>query len=536
MSIEDIDYLLKNSKKETYMFMVDSNNRDKILYPTPSNYTINFSSPFKMVYSLDVIDASIPRTQYSIDDHNNSLSIIQSEIIGVTDNTQNLINTSILNYENDKNNYFLRSDFTESFTKTYDNSQRIKMLNGSTSLGDYLDTNFPLLNSNFNSTFTWHNYYTGTPFTSYTIPSADYSDTTFITNFNSTLEPINVKISNLSTPGNLLSTFQLYSIQPFILDTQMSSISTVLGFNMFADPSDTSKYTYIHNQVFKSFLSNDYEYTKTYTGPIAIGTTTTINPSETLSFTFTPTTSGYFYSIQMSFDFSSNGSIGWSLSDTSGTLISSRIDITPNVIYKESILSDTSIYLDPSVTYTFSLHTPRNSDSLDAPIIVQTQDSIPCIDIMISNQLYKIIAPGMYSLMGDRYTMLRCPEIESHLYRSRAFESYNMGLAKFKLSVLGYDESRFDFSTIPPREFHPIGKLTHLSFKFERPDGTLYNFRGINHTITLCLRYLSPIQLGSFDKYILNPGYDPDFFRYQQNENSDSDSDSDSDNDSIKSV
>jgi hypothetical protein len=145
-----------------------------------------------------------------------------------------------------------------------------------------------------------------------------------------------------------------------------------------------------------------------------------------------------------------------------------------------------------------------------------------CININTKQTLHRIEAPGMYNLHGDRYAILRCPEIEQHLFASHSYEKYSMGLAKFKLAVLGYDESRFDFASLPSREFHPIGKLSQLTFAFERPNGGLYNFRGINHTITIAIRYLVPQQRGKFDKFILNPQYDPDFFRYQQNEESES--------------
>ena len=48
-----------------------------------------------------------------------------------------------------------------------------------------------------------------------------------------------------------------------------------------------------------------------------------------------------------------------------------------------------------------------------------------------------LIAPGMYDLTGVPYALLRIPEIESNLYRSRAFQAWNYPMAKFKLSILG---------------------------------------------------------------------------------------------------
>ena len=73
MSIEDIQYLKNNSIRQSYTFLVDSKDRDRGIYPNPNEYVITFSTPFRNVIGLEVIDASIPRTMYSIDINNNTL-------------------------------------------------------------------------------------------------------------------------------------------------------------------------------------------------------------------------------------------------------------------------------------------------------------------------------------------------------------------------------------------------------------------------------------------------------------------------------
>ena len=76
MSIEDINYLYKNSIKDNAIIFVDSSKRDKSIFPNPNKYNITFSNPFKLVYGLEVIEASIPRTMYQIDKYNNNFKII----------------------------------------------------------------------------------------------------------------------------------------------------------------------------------------------------------------------------------------------------------------------------------------------------------------------------------------------------------------------------------------------------------------------------------------------------------------------------
>ena len=71
MSIEDINYMKANSIKQAYTFIIDSSDRDRNMYPNPNNYVINFSTPFKNIIGLEIIDASIPRAMYTIDVDNN---------------------------------------------------------------------------------------------------------------------------------------------------------------------------------------------------------------------------------------------------------------------------------------------------------------------------------------------------------------------------------------------------------------------------------------------------------------------------------
>jgi hypothetical protein len=210
-----------------------------------------------------------------------------------------------------------------------------------------------------------------------------------------------------------------------------------------------------------------------------------------------------------------------------------NIDITYDTINKEVTIiipldaEPVTLNYMSSESQSYMGSTVEIRDS-NVAIVSQEQKSLAFI-LETNEKPYTVTAPGLYSLTGDRYIILRCPQIEQHLYRSRAYERYTMGLAKFKLSVYGYDDTRFDYSKTPIREFHPIGKLSQLSFRFERPDGELYNFKGINHTLTFVVQYYEPVQQGEFDKYTLNPDYDPDYFRYIQNQESESESGSDSD-------
>ena len=52
MPIEDVDYLKQNSQKQSYIFLVNSKDRNKEAYPTPSEYVVDFSQLFYNVIGL----------------------------------------------------------------------------------------------------------------------------------------------------------------------------------------------------------------------------------------------------------------------------------------------------------------------------------------------------------------------------------------------------------------------------------------------------------------------------------------------------
>ena len=97
MSIDDIQYLKSNSFKQNYTFLIDSKDRDYIKNPHPNYYTIEFTTPFRNVFGLEVLDASVPRTMYNVDVNNNILYYYVEQDSNVTTQqlTFNLINQNI---------------------------------------------------------------------------------------------------------------------------------------------------------------------------------------------------------------------------------------------------------------------------------------------------------------------------------------------------------------------------------------------------------------------------------------------------------
>jgi hypothetical protein len=109
---------------------------------------------------------------------------------------------------------------------------------------------------------------------------------------------------------------------------------------------------------------------------------------------------------------------------------------------------------------------------------------------------------------------MRCPEIEEHLYRSLSYSKNTLGIAKIRVDSVGINSEKLTITKLPVREFHPIGKLSRMSFRFETSKGGLYDFKGLNHNIIFAIFYYEPIQKNIPKNSILNPEYKMNYLDY----------------------
>jgi hypothetical protein len=129
---------------------------------------------------------------------------------------------------------------------------------------------------------------------------------------------------------------------------------------------------------------------------------------------------------------------------------------------------------------------------------------------------FYLISPGLICFTGEKYILMRSKEIEEHSFGSLAYTNNNLGVAKFRTNNVGFNDEKLYITKIPIREFHPIGKLSQLSIRFETADKKLYDFKGVNHNITLAIYYYEPFfkQNNEFNS-ILNPNYTTNFNNYK---------------------
>ena len=543
-AIEDIDFLKKNSIKQSYLFLVDSKDRNKTTYPDPSEYIVEFSQPFQNVIGLNVVEAAVPRTMYNIDVYNNEMYFF--------------IHSS--NY--DLNN-LSANDFTKATLEPGDYTIQTLTVELNTKLTAYL-------------------------------------------NNNSNLPLISLTAQPLSNPPDIKSRLLFTAPYPFILDMKRSSVAESFGFDGYIrlseydktpynrnyDPYRADKYpglspylaqaylnyrkgdtlqqvttyllqnnypnasnvatnlqTYVdNNQLFHSvdidFTSNaPYLTADTFTlfegprgvirqepltRPLAQKFTVPYKTNLTriyaaLSTTFVSTSNFASFTIQADNNNTpsgiplTSGNIAVSFTDGSlsdSTLLAYPLEPQDYWIVFSSNLSMSLYYNDViAEETTFKQYQSPNWTTFDNPaegIFYQLS-----VRVDVCNNYHKLKAPGIYSLVGERYIVLRCREIEENSFRSLSYSKYSMGIAKFRLGVVGYREERLDFSSVPSREFHPIGKLSRLSLRFETSSGKLYDFKDVNHTITFAVKYLEPTGNQQFTQSLINTNYDGDFLKYK---------------------
>lgn len=129
--------------------------------------------------------------------------------------------------------------------------------------------------------------------------------------------------------------------------------------------------------------------------------------------------------------------------------------------------------------------------------------------------VHRIQTPGLINLTGERFVVLKSKNIEEHMQKNDDGTT-STGIGLFKVSTIGYNENRLDFTTYKPKDFHPIGKLTHIDLTFENINNLSYDFKGVNHTLLINIKYYVPTaNLDKFN-YVLNQNYTPDFINYRK--------------------
>lgn len=584
MSIEDVNYLKANSIKQTYTFLIDSNERDRTIYPDPNNYVVEFSTPFKNIIGMEIIDASIPRTMYNVDVENNSIYYY----IGTDDNDtlikegvqeENNVNAVVTNLTI-YNNTLNVKDRGYVYIKNHVNLYNIYNTGGIGGVTKGITISFKL------TAFSIYKNGIGAD-NSYTILDFRYNH--LINPKSSEDSPIIVKLirqNNESQTYNILFKIGNETNEKIINNINLSYLTHVswtisenntwqIYLNGTTDPSKTHSSSFSIKNVFytdkyigKRFELNDgdWDTANMYISDFKIYNKV-LNQNQINSCIINVHTNSF------------NSLVLWYKMDTiinnelenqgynrnfHYTDIFNKIDIMPGdytlktffqnydelnnfeIGFKEhsdpseltnlmDIYSRKPFILDMkrstiSENLGFDLYANKNTYDryIYKEIYKYNENMIKIFHSKINDNqvkefddgkvdIYIITSPGIVYFIGNKYIIMKCPEIEEHLYRSLSYSKFTLGLAKFRVDNVGINSERLSITKLPVREFHPIGKLAKMSLRFETNKGTLYDFKGVNHNIVFAIYYYEPVQKNFPQGSLLNPEYKMNYIDYQYN-------------------
>jgi hypothetical protein len=568
MPIEDVDYLKANSIKQSYVFLVDSADRDHAAYPHPSEYVVNFSAPFTNVVGMEVLDASIPRTMYNVDAAYNKITFLIHSSATVPGaawaasaaatvalepgeyTIQTLVPalTAVLQMHVDNDPDLPIATITAETVSTPPDTKNALRFRcpypffldmGNSTLAETLG--FDLLTTAFPRESGPLAYGSGATDAEklavrYTAPIPPdplhpSGPTGGARVFHSVDLPFSVGSNALPTAEPFVGPRGVLRSLPLGTASDAGGGSQVA--QRFTVPADTNL-----TQVFVA-LTTDAPLAS-YGGVTAPASLALGAAWEVRTGTATRPASAPGSGTTVS-----SGTIA--LSYTDGTLSdSNRVTarLTAGVYYwlilsplplpdgadPAAAANRLRVYYNDILATETTLLTSPNAAGWSAPDPLPTPDADEIFfsisaTVQTTDDYHRLTAPGIYSLVGPRYITLHCPEIEENAFRSLSYMRHSLGLAKIRLGVVGYSENRLDYSNIPIREFHPIGRLTKITVRFNLPDGTLYDFKGVNHTITFAVHYYEPVQKQVFSRSIINPNYTGNVLEYmyrQEDQESDS--------------
>lgn len=458
--IDDVDYLIENAEKDSQIVYVDSSLRDKLYYPTANEYTVTFDQPFKLVYGFDVLDASIPVTMYNVDLYNHTIyySVIQK-------NPAALISI-------DPELYFQEIITVNSFQEIYNRDIETFI-----AIGDEAN----LIG------------YTSA------VVSPDPNYVMYIRKVITTEE---IVLRKNQSPDEFYF-FSINNIQYGIKNTALNlDIITILQKNEFNLKVNQTNVDFIYFEKYEIDL-NTYNAIQTSNAHII-------------------TIGNYIKSLELG-----NYDILTIVNDMNDLMNPTLVDVTPTtpVPKKQGKLQFSSAHLIlvnaargeliRSLGFDTNPSTTENGNNYRG-WTVGSNFLIYGGVYDTASGTYIIVSPGLISLLGERFVVLRIKELEDHLYGSYAYMSLTPGVGMFKMAAAfgGITNLRFDYTTIIKKDFHPIGKLPRLSIRFETSSGRLYDFKGVNHQLMLNVKFYVPKQKIKFTRSTLNPNYDANLMQY----------------------
>lgn len=589
MPVEDIGFLKQNSEKKSNIVLIDSAHRDVVSFPKANMYVVHFQEPFTNVTGLEVLDASVPRTMYVVDIHNNKLVIYTGSdvMVSATDseghsrvnlNKENAtrvnitipigdyaleelissVNVELLQYsmellpQSDKtarlSSVYIKSDtapfvvdMNEStcrevlgfgdissnvdsnlYQKVYESGNENHRL-----FGSVFDVTSVLTNQHFRYTRYMLSesalpYFAAIPiglnnyraaYSRFSLSMVSDNDFYRIKRLVIPLRNIvSVLDTNYRLSIKLLTSTAGTTFQDPIITTVTSTSSIPSNHILYQGTIEVLSYSQVVERGYDiTFLVNVDELPSQTTFVYGI-----VNIEENVNL-FLHGNKYYWIEVSTFADISQQCVL---FVDSKEFALDNLSRITSYAIVHDHLqerfkvfdfVDDSPVWLLPNYDNT-ALFPITVIDAIEKTQLVPTSTML--FGITYERSTHSVYAPGVVSLIGPRYMLLRIPEIEAHTQSSYAYTSTSQGMALFKLGLYGYRDTRYDFSSINYLPFHPIARLSKLTMMFTLPEGVLYDFKGVEHHLLLSIQTLVPmVNVGDIVPQ-LNPNYTPNIIEY----------------------
>lgn len=520
MSIDDVQYLKDNGATDSVVLFVDSSKRDYTFYPSPSEYVVRFNEPIRMVTGVEILDGTIPSTMYNIDVFNNMLKIYLFDEDDIDPGPYDGLTLQ---------NIFAEMGIVNRILRYLDRQLDKDILVVSGGQYDHaVEDGFQPLE--------------------YDDPEPNEISSPAIILVRRLYHP-----TIISTGVNRFRNNPEFTIVNFRGYMTFNPRRNTNNIGLRGDDEFVQDFTFAirNDEPARDVLVNDMRMCIIDRKPDGVVEVIHYKPIETTinsleSYTGDFNDYRFQVHIRCRFNFMRIGNyriemlqdrLDSDLEPLGFQVTPPREDEDADFTFKLQFTNDTRFLIDfdgstmrDVLGYDSLAGVSNNPDQL-----VRTGDGRTATEGLFRYERFvfrnrfrmygavfnpgrnrwSLISPGIINLSGERYATLRCKEIEEHMNQFEIENHNNNGIGTFKLaSGNQITFVRFDFMSLSRRPFHPIGKLDRLSFRFERRDGSLYDFKGINHQMLINIKHLVTEQRMKFEGSVLNPSYNPDILSY----------------------
>lgn len=464
--MEDVQWArsLPGAGEASFLFLADSAARDKNAYPTPSDYVIPFPEALHNVFAIDLLDASVPRTEYTVEAHCNGVA------------------------------YAPGTDGHVAWTLE---TARVA---GALAVA--------------------------------TVEPGDYNLPQLIVALTAALERVAlarghlpVTVEAVSDPAEQTNKLRFVRAEPFALFMDASSMRDLVGFGNRSHapgaalrPDGTARFSRSETNDDDTFTAAPFRAAAAlaFAGPVPVtvpGFTASV--AATKAQTFAAAASGRLASVRLRGVTATARVVRCTVSDAAGLeLAACDIAAAPGGVWTGAFGGGVDLLAGRTYAVAFrggvEVYVAETFADDDASAWDGRAGTAVSADLTVTVGGWAVEAPGQCNLVGERYVLVRSPNVESLVQRSfAAFDRLSPGLGMCKLGGAGYRDQRFDFVAYQSRAFFP-NTLNRIHVRLQTRGGRLYDAHGLDHTLLLLVRmHAAPPQLGGESRHPGNPGYRP---------------------------